>query len=354
MVQCRFASAVGLGRIAGRDVRGRQGDPMTDRLFEAYLQQHDDAAWARVIDNLSASIHPVDRNATRIWFAFFPLSLLDVLREAPDRDWLVRKLQMLGNWELRGQIDVSHRFLYGHRWWPQVKQAVAARAHSDAPPASLELGDQILELASGLAAGASADRALLVGITAVALMTVQQVGLEAFAAAPGAIELDAAARRLTPDEVLRARARDDGQGVFGFLKGERKTWTVTFDEQDRTASFPLINSQHLTTAAAADTRPHRTRDSRCTEGPIPVECRTASCGTCWVGILGGAEKLSPMEDHERRRLREFGYLDTAEERPIIRLSCQAQAFGAVSIVIPPWNGIFGKYVEKRRQTAGVQ
>ncbi len=73
--------------------------------------------------------------------------------------------------------------------------------------------------------------------------------------------------------------------------------------------------------------------------------------TCWVGVLGGAEKLSPVEELERRRLREFGYLDTDEEKPIIRLACQARAFGAVSIVIPPWNGIFGKYVEKQRQAA---
>ena len=38
----------------------------------------------------------------------------------------------------------------------------------------------------------------------------------------------------------------------------------------------------------------------------------------------------------------FGYLDTQEPRPLIRLACQARAFGAVSIVIPPWNGVFGK------------
>jgi len=29
---------------------------------------------------------------------------------------------------------------------------------------------------------------------------------------------------------------------------------------------------------------------------------------------------------------------------LIRLACQAQAHGAVSIVIPPWNGQFGKYL----------
>ena len=89
----------------------------------------------------------------------------------------------------------------------------------------------------------------------------------------------------------------------------------------------------------------RSRDVRCTpnDGPIPVECRAASCGTCWVGVLGGADKLSPVvERDEGRRMKVFGYVDTSDPRPIIRLACQARAFGAVSIVIPPWNGFIGK------------
>jgi len=35
---------------------------------------------------------------------------------------------------------------------------------------------------------------------------------------------------------------------------------------------------------------------------------------------------------------------------LIRLACQAQASGAVSIVIPPWNGQFGKYLKQSKQT----
>jgi hypothetical protein len=62
-----------------------------------------------------------------------------------------------------------------------------------------------------------------------------------------------------------------------------------------------------------------------------------------VGVLGGAEKLSPVVDRdERRRMQVFGYIDTDEPKPLIRLACQAKASGAVSIVIPPWNGMFGK------------
>jgi hypothetical protein len=40
----------------------------------------------------------------------------------------------------------------------------------------------------------------------------------------------------------------------------------------------------------------------------------------------------------------FGYLESDDAKPLIRLACQAKAHGAVSIVIPPWNGIFGKFV----------
>jgi hypothetical protein len=47
-------------------------------------------------------------------------------------------------------------------------------------------------------------------------------------------------------------------------------------------------------------------------------------------------------------MQEFGYVDTDEERPLIRLSCQAQAFGAVSLVNPPWNGILGKFLREER------
>ena len=62
-----------------------------------------------------------------------------------------------------------------------------------------------------------------------------------------------------------------------------------------------------------------------------------------MGVLGGAEKLSPVSERdEGRRMCVFGYADTADAQPLLRLACQAKAFGAVSIVIPPWNGMFGK------------
>ncbi len=182
-------------------------------------------------------------------------------------------------------------------------------------------------------------------MAAVALMTLRQAGPAAFAAAPGQIHLSEEARVASPHQVLKRRAKDDWQGLFGFTRGVNKRWTVTFDENDPNATFTVISDQEIASAAQADKREYRSKDPRCipNEGPIPVECRAASCGTCWVGVLAGAEKLSPVVPRdEGRRMKVFGYQGTDGERPLIRLACQARAYGAVSIVIPPWNGIWGR------------
>jgi hypothetical protein len=46
-----------------------------------------------------------------------------------------------------------------------------------------------------------------------------------------------------------------------------------------------------------------------------------------------------MQANERAKLAECGYIVTDETHPPIRLACQAQAFGRVSLVIAPWNGV---------------
>jgi ferredoxin len=114
--------------------------------------------------------------------------------------------------------------------------------------------------------------------------------------------------------------------------------------------------QEVASGAATDKRPWHELDARCTvdEGPIPVQCRSASCGTCWVGVLGGAEKLSERDWRERKMMPRFGYIETDEARPVIRLSCQARAAGAVSVVIPPWNGYFGKYLKRQREESAEE
>jgi len=316
--------------------------------FEAFLSEHDDAAWEKAVSELLPSIHEVDRAATQIWFRFFPLRLLRAFEQSDDPAALAQELLMQGKWFLRDQIDTSHTFLYGHRYWPEVKRAVAEAAGGEA---RRPLAEAAREVARRVAAASKAEESIALGIVAVGLMTLQQVGLEAFRAAPGGVHIDKKHLRRSPKEILRERARDDDQGLFGFLRTSDKRWTVVWDENRDDRRFKVINRQELASGAASDKRPWHEVDERCTvdEGPIPVQCRSASCGTCWVGVLGGAEKLTEVAARERRMMPQFGYVETSEARPLIRLSCQAQATGAVSIVIPPWNGYFGKYLKKRQE-----
>jgi|SRR5579862_1220221 len=315
--------------------------------LHGHLCRYDETAWRRAVDVLLPEIHTIDREATQIWFAFYPLNLFLALEAAPTPDAravLERQLGLMGKWRLADQIDASHRFLYSHRYWPQVKSAITAFDESVSDLA--ELMTRIADIAGRTA---RVDRDHLLAITAAGLMTLRQVGSEAFAAAPGKVHLSAEARRLSPHQVLARRGRDDWQGLLGFTRGIKKRWTVTFDENDPSATFTLINDQEIASAAKHDTRDHHAIDPRCTpgEGPIPVECRAASCGTCWIGVLAGAEKLSPViEREEGRRMKVFGYTVVGEPKPIIRLACQARATGALSIVIPPWNGVFGKITSR--------
>ncbi|HLA11114.1 MAG TPA: 2Fe-2S iron-sulfur cluster-binding protein [Pyrinomonadaceae bacterium] len=314
--------------------------------IERYLEQHGEEAWAAALTTLLRSVHEVDKAAVQIWFAFYPLGLFKALRDAEDPEELAKQLLLQGQYRLNEQIDSSHRFLYGHRFWPDVKKAVEGFAESFA--GDVRLADSIIQIAEQVASNLRVESTLLVGITAVAFMTVQQVGLAAFRDAPGQMLLDSRHRRKSAAQVLRERAKDDSQGLLGFLRTVNKKWTVTFDENDNSARYKMSHMQDLAWGAADDrSRNWREIDPRRIEGPIPVECRSASCGTCWVGVLGGAEKLSDVAAREGKQIKKFGYIDTNEPKPIIRLACQAQAHGAISIVIPPWNGVFGKYLKSR-------
>jgi ferredoxin len=320
--------------------------------FEKFLNSHTDEAWAQVIAELLPSIHEVDKTATQIWFRFYPIALLRALEQADEPEKLAAQLLLQGDYYLKDQIDSSHTFLYGHRFWPEVKKAVTERAASF-DKANTDLGIEIREIARRAAATTKAQESLLLGITAVALMTLQHVGLEAFKAAPGLVSIDEKHARKSPEQVLKERARDDHQGLFGFLKTIDKEWTITYDENDARAKYRMKNAADLAYGAAQDqSQDWRAVDPRRVEGPIPVECRSASCGTCWVGVLGGAEKLSDVARLEGKRIKEFGYIETDEPKPLIRLACQAQVSGAISIVIPPWNGVYGKYLRALETNGG--
>jgi hypothetical protein len=194
--------------------------------FESYLKQHDEESWAATLTTLLRAIHEVDRNATQIWFAFYPLSLFQALEHSEDPEKLAQQLLIQGNYRLKDQIDSSHTFLYGHRFWPDVRSAVQkyARAFSGGGGS---LSDEILAVAREAAKQAKVDESLVIGITAVAFMTIRQAGLAAFEDAPGKVLIDKKHARKSPADVLRERAVDDSQGFFAFLRTVDKKWTIT-------------------------------------------------------------------------------------------------------------------------------
>jgi ferredoxin len=148
----------------------------------------------------------------------------------------------------------------------------------------------------------------------------------------------------SPDAIVASRKQDDSQGLLGFLKTVNKKFSVIYDES-KDGRFDIMNDQEIASASANDrSQDWQAKDSRCWEGPVPVECTSASCGTCWVGVLGGSEKLTEVARRERRAVKVFGYDQTEDSKPLIRLACQAKALGNVTIVIPPWNAVFGKKV----------
>jgi ferredoxin len=304
-----------------------------------FLHQYAPADWTATLDRIvAADAHPVDRAATTIWSAFYPLSLADAFAASGDATAVVRQLRIDGSPRLAdGQIDTSHWFLYGHRFWRLVKDEVLARVSRSTGGAVPDLLRVVREVASAVAGRANVDVRLVAGVAYVALMTLRQVGLERFRAdTPGAADQPARAAE-APDTLTAMRERDDRQGAFGFLRSARR-FSVTFDERLPDGRFPILDGQHLTTAAAADGRDYALGPRRFHEGPIPAQCRSATCGTCWVGVLGGREKLNAIEPYEAKKLRDFGYAAPDEPHPVIRLACQAKASGNVTLVIPSWHG----------------
>jgi ferredoxin len=312
--------------------------------FENFINEFNENDWLKTLDSLLPAIHAVDRNAVQIWFRFYPLSLHRYLQTAEEKAVAVQKFVMQGNFELKEQIDSSHDFLYGHRFWKEVKDEITKRAESFSDETA-DLSNEIKQIAKAVAGNVKADESLLVGITAIGLMTLTQVGLETFKNAAGNIEKPQGLMTKSPEQIVSQRAKDDSQGILGFLKTVNKEWTVRYDESKDKGKFKIMNDEEIASGAARDQSQNwLAQDPRCGEGVIPVECRSAACGTCWVGILGGEEKLSDVAPRERRQMKVFGYNQPENAKPFLRLACQAKANGAVTIVIPPWNGVFGKKI----------
>jgi len=320
--------------------------------LEVYLNAQEDSAWANVIDELQPAIHPVDQKATRIWFAFHPVKLNKALKDAEDSEAIAKKLLLKGSYRLADRIDTSAEFLYGHRYWPQVRAAVASSAGIET---TAPLEAQIRDVARKVSAEMNAPLSLLVGITAVAFGTLQQVGLELFKQ-PAAEARYGSQWKKSADDVVAERSKNDSQGLMGMFRSVNKTFSVTYREYEPGCSFKLVSLQDVTMAGRKYERDYHAEDLRCMpgEGPIPVECRSASCGTCWVGVLSDSSKISPPNDREKDRWRYFGYDGfTGNHDSPIRLACQIKAQGNVSLVIPPWNGMIGRLDEKEKTSAAT-
>lgn len=314
-----------------------------NQAFLDKLESFNESDWLAAVESLLPSIHEVDRNAVQIWFRFYPLDLVRYLESADDVEQAMKGINLEGDFGLLDKIDTSHRFLYGHRYWPQAKQAVQARAEADQEFS--DLASEISNVARSIAKDAKVDESLTTAIAAVGLMTLVQAGYEDLRSAAGIAEKPSGVMAKSPDAIVAERAKDDSQGLFGFLKTIDKTFSVDFNAFASDGKFKIIFNEEIASASQKDhSRDWQALDSRCWDGPVPIECTSASCGTCWVGVLGGQEKLSEASTRERKRMKVFGYNQPDDAKPFMRLACQAKASGNVSIVIAPWNAVFGKKV----------
>lgn len=66
--------------------------------------------------------------------------------------------------------------------------------------------------------------------------------------------------------------------------------------------------------------------------PLAFSCRSASCGTCLVAVLAGAELLEPPRPDERE------VLALADAHPGQRLACQAVVRSGPGLVRLRWVG----------------
>lgn len=299
-----------------------------------------DAVWLRAYQALEAEIGAVDREGLAIWLGLYPFLVHDMSPDAAGEVYY----QIRGNWRLAGQEDSSHNFLYSSAWWPAAKKALREN-----PPAA---PDPIAQI-QGLAPRIEAPAAHRLTLAFVALKTLAQCG-PGFLDTAGDSQPTVAQR--PEKQVVELRTGKAKAGFLTKLFAKPTQHRVTFDELRPDGHFPALDSQEITTAAEADKRPYHLADERCYEGmgPIPVDCRSGSCGTCWVGILGGRENLDEAGEFERKRMEYFGYWDSGfgdegSTHPRLRLACQAKVHGPVSLVIPTWNGVYGKSRREREK-----
>jgi ferredoxin len=296
----------------------------------------DQHAWDRAVRSILPDVHEVDRDATRIWFHFWPLKLARLARLG-DASEAARGYKLDGRFRLSEQLSESVELFHGWRLWPEVRRVVSSCGGLRERREPQDPENLLREVAEKAAAETGVSTPVVLGIAAAATMAWQQLGDHDFHAARGGAP--PADRRRSAQAVL-ARRRARSGGVLRRLLGRPKH-TITWDER-RGRTFAALDRQNLAMAAARDPEDHRDRDPRCVAGPIPVQCRSGACGYCWIGVIAGGERLSPITAFERQRLEEFGYSDHAAEdetHPPVRLACQCAVLGDATVVIPPWNGV---------------
>jgi 2Fe-2S ferredoxin len=66
------------------------------------------------------------------------------------------------------------------------------------------------------------------------------------------------------------------------------------------------------------------------DAPVPFSCRSASCGTCRIAVLEGADLLEPPEEDEADLLALMG-----DDPAAYRLACQARLRGHGRLRVSP-------------------
>lgn len=258
--------------------------------FVDHLSRYAPQEWVSAIAALTPQIHPIDQHAARVWFAIAP------------------KLP------LAGQVESSHTFLYGHRHWPQVKRAILAASKEASWPGSLT--DLIVDVSDHATRTTQVDRDQLLGITAAALYTLRHVGLDAFAATTGRVQLPRWSHVRSIRQVRRAR---QPRRPLSALLGKRR-FRVTYSEAAKGASV-------------------RVADGHTVASGLPKEltrCGATCSGACVVGVLAGADHLSNVSAHEAALLKKVGCAQTMSPGgdALIRLACYAKPSGDVTLAMP--------------------
>ncbi|MFN8005817.1 MAG: 2Fe-2S iron-sulfur cluster-binding protein [Terriglobia bacterium] len=321
--------------------------------LEDFLSIQSEAQWEELLNELIPFVHPVDQEATRIWFSFWPLKLSRILHGSPDPTPTIKRLQLDGRYRLDQQIDSSISFFYAACYWEIVKQAILDASVSKRFPEGVTLLETVRTISEQVAAFCRAPESITLGITAAGVMMVRQVGIKSFETH---VKRDSKIKEPLPVErVLSARkVQESGGGISRLFGIRNKKHRVHFEEGKSEQSFVAMQGQDLSMASELDKRNFRHQDQRRIYGPIPAECRSGACGYCWIGVISGKENLSELTAFEQKRLVYFGYHEKPApvgSHPNVRLACQSKCHGSVHIVIPPWNGVLNSRRSRLQEEA---